>query len=884
MPKISFENRFSVSLQPIQKAMWAKIAAFILRNRILLGVLTLAITVFMGWEARNVRMSYKFSGVLPQDDPTFVEYQAFTKQFSEDGNVMVVGLNDPEIWELQNFIALKELGNSLKKITVPVDTIIDGVKTTIQRNVVDSVFSVAHCYEMYADTTEERFRFRHISDGNLGSQVQLDSVKQKILSLPFYDGLLYKSKSDATLMMIFVNGELFNSQFRGNAVDQIVEKVNQFSKDTYIKTYISGLPFIRTQMTAKVKAELKFFTLLSLLVSAVLLFIFFRSVRAVLVCMVIIGIGVVVSMGTIALFDYPITMLMGLIPPLMIVIGVPNCIYLLTKYHQEFIRHGSKMRAMTRVIQKVGEAAFMINATTAVGFATFIFVESDLLKQFGVISALNSMLMFFISLIAFPILFSYTAAPKARHLKHLDMRWLYHTLENLVKMVTKNRGVIYFVTIVITALSIYGMTLVKTTGNIVDDLPDDDRVITDLYWFEKHFDGVMPFEIMIEARPEFRINRVLESFHNDSTFFKEIARLKKTAKITNPKTIARIDSLQGVLDTLPGVSTKISRSLSIADAIKFARQAYYDGDPEYYDLISRSEQQFIGPYFEQSDSAAEKSNASKYSNTFLDDSLKKTRITAQVADIGTLAMDSLLNTLRPEVTKLFPDSLYKVTMTGTSIVFLKGTTYLVNNLFSSLLFAVGVICLLMWIMFRSLRMLLISLVPNLIPQFITAGFMGFFDIPLKPSTILVFSIAFGITVDNTIHFLAKYRQELREHNWNIKLSVLSAVKDTGASILFTSIVLFFGFGIFVFSEFDGTRALGILTSLTLFTAMLTNLIVLPAMLLSLEHHLSTKAFAEPFMQVIDEEDDLSYEAWRMQKIDPTLPEESLTGESEDDKV
>ena len=864
--------------------MWAKIAAFILRNRILLGVLTLAITVFMGWEARNVRMSYKFTGVLPQDDPTFLEYQAFTKQFSEDGNVMVVGLNDPEIWELQNFIELKELGNSLKKITVPVDTIINGVKTTVPRNVVDSVFSIGHCYEMYADTTEKRFRFRHISDGHLESQSQLDSVKQKILSLPFYDGLLYKSKSDATLMMIFVNGELFNSQFRGNAVDQIVEKVNQFSKDTYIKTYISGLPFIRTQMTAKVKAELKFFTLLSLLVSAVLLFIFFRSVRAVLVCMVIIGIGVIVSMGTIALFDYPITMLMGLIPPLMIVIGVPNCIYLLTKYHQEFIRHGSKMRAMTRVIQKVGEAAFMINATTAVGFATFIFVDSDLLKQFGVISALNSMLMFFISLITFPILFSYTAAPKSRHLKHLDMRWLYHTLENLVKMITKNRGVIYFVTVVITGLSIYGMTLVKTTGNIVDDLPDDDRVITDLHWFEKHFDGVMPFEIMIEARPEFKIDSVFASFHNDSAFFKEMARLNKFGNITNPKTLARIDSLQDVLDTLPGVSTKISRSLSIADAIKFGKQAFYDGDPEYYDLISGNERNFIGPYFEQSNSGAENSNASKYSKTFLDDSLTKTRITAQVADIGTLAMDSLLNTLRPEVIKIFPDNKYRVTMTGTSIVFLKGTNYLVNNLFSSLLFAVGVICLLMWIMFRSMRMLLISLVPNLIPQFITAGFMGFFDIPLKPSTILVFSIAFGITVDNTIHFLAKYRQELREHNWNIKLSVLSAVKDTGASILFTSIVLFFGFGIFVFSEFDGTRALGILTSLTLFTAMLTNLIVLPAMLLSLEHHLSTKAFAEPFVQVIDEEDDLSYEAWRMQNIDPTLPEESLTGESEDDKV
>lgn len=827
--------------------MWASIAAFILRNRVLLGVITLLLTAWMGWEARNVRMSYKFSGVLPQDDSTYVQYQRFIKQFSEDGNVVVVGLDDSEIWELQNFKAWKDLGDELKQITVPADTLINGQLQTIQKNVVDSVFSVAHCYEMYADTTEQKFKFRKIGSGTPSSQLELDSLHERITSLPFYDGLLYKSKSEATLMMVFVNAQLFNSENRGNAVEQIVEKTNSFTNHTRIDTYVSGLPFIRTQMTTKVKAELKFFTLLSLLVSAVLLFIFFRSIRAVLVCMIIIGIGVVVSMGTIAMFDYPITMLMGLIPPLMIVIGVPNCIYLLTKYHQEFIRHGNKMRAMSRVIQKVGEAAFMINATTAVGFATFIFVESDLLKQFGVISALNSMLMFFISLIAFPILFSLTAAPKARHLKHLDMRWLYAFLEKLVRAITKNRSVIYIITTVITVVSVYAMTMVKTTGNIVDDLPDSDRVITDLRWFEKRFDGVMPFEIMIEA---------------------------KRGKITHPKTIARIDSLQSVLDTLPRVSTRLSRSLSIADAMKFGRQAYFEaklgGDASDYKLIRGGERMEIGPYFESSDSSAKGSGNSKYLNSFIDDSLKKTRITAQVADIGTLAMDSLLSDLQPHVNLLFPDSLYRVTMTGTSIVFLKGTTYLLDNLFSSLLFAIGVICLLMAIMFRSIRMVIISLVPNVIPQLITAGFMGLFNIPLKPSTILVFSIAFGITVDNTIHFLAKYRQELRGQGWNIKQAVLLAVKDTGASILFTSIVLFFGFGMFVFSEFEGTRALGILTSLTLFTAMLTNLVVLPAMLLSLDHYVSTKAFAEPFVQVIDEEDDLSYEDWQMKRIDPTM--------------
>jgi uncharacterized protein len=829
--------------------MWASVAAFILRNRVLLGILTLLITGWMGWEARNVRMSYKFSGVLPEDDSTYVQYQRFIKQFSEDGNVVVVGIDDSEIWELQNFKAWKALGDDLKKITVPVDTLINGQHQTINKTVVDSVFSVAHCYEMYADTLQQKFKFRKIGASTPVSQPGLDSLHQRIISLPFYDGLLYKSKSEATLMMVFVNAKLFNSENRGNAVEQIVEKTNSFTNLTRIDTYLSGLPFIRTQMTTKVKAELKFFTALSLLVSAVLLFIFFRSIRAVLVCMIIIGIGVVVSMGTIALFDYPITMLMGLIPPLMIVIGVPNCIYLLTKYHQEFIRHGNKMRAMSRVIQKVGEAAFMINATTAVGFATFIFVESDLLKQFGVISALNSMLMFFISLIAFPILFSYTTAPKARHLKHLDMRWLYAFLENLVKAITKNRGVIYATTAVITCVSIYAMTLIQTTGNIVDDLPDSDRVITDLRWFEKRFDGVMPFEVMIEA---------------------------KRGKITNPKTIERIHKFQGVLDTLPRVSTRISRSVSIADAMKFGRQAYCEavlgGGSEDYKLISGGERGYIGPYFEASDSTAKETGNSKYLNSFIDDSLKKTRITAQVADIGTLAMDSLLKELQPQIKQIFPDSLYRVTMTGTSIVFLKGTTYLVDNLFSSLLFAIGVICLLMAIMFRSMRMVIISLVPNVIPQLITAGCMGLFHIPLKPSTILVFSIAFGITVDNTIHFLAKYRQELRGQGWNIKQAVLLAVKDTGASILFTSVVLFFGFGMFVFSEFEGTRALGILTSLTLFTAMLTNLVVLPAMLLSLDHYVSTKAFSEPFVQVIDEEDDLSYEDWQMKRIDPTLGE------------
>jgi predicted RND superfamily exporter protein len=813
--------------------MWAAISAFILRNRIPLGIFMICCTALMGWQATKVKMSYKFSGLLPEDDSTAIVYQNFIHQFSEDGNVMVIGLNDPDIWELQNFNRWKTLGDQLRNLTVEVDTVIGGVPQTIRRHAVDSVFSAAHCYEMVADTSAQRFRFRKVVPSGELSQLQVDSVHDKLLALPFYEGLLYKSKSDATLMMVFVNNDLFNSEKRGNAVEQIELLADRFTDETRIDTYLSGLPFVRTTMMTKVKKEILFFTMLALLVSAILLFIFFRSLRAVIACMLIIAIGVIVAMGTIALFNYPITMVMGLIPPLMIVIGVPNCVYLLTKYHQEFIRHGNKMRAMARVIQKVGEAAFMINATTAVGFATFILVKSELLQQFGVIATINSLLMFFISLITFPVLFSYSKAPKARHLRHLDMRWLNRGLNELVTLISRGRREVFIVTVVVVGLAAYGITEMKTTGNIVDDLPDEDRVITDLRWFEKHFNGVMPFEIMVET--------------------------KKKGLVTKPQVIGKLEEMQTVLSEYP----QFSRSLSIADASKFARQAFYNGDPDRYTLIQRNELSFIGPYFQSEYSTGGKENA------FLDSTKSITRITAHVADIGTIEMAELLKDIRPKADSIFDRDKFNVTLTGTSVVFLEGTRYLVDNLFQSLLFAILVISLLMAAMFRSARMVLISLIPNIIPQLITAGMMGFLDIPLKPSTILVFSIAFGITVDNTIHFLAKYRQELRLLNWDIRKSVILAVKETGSAILFTSIVLFCGFGMFAFSQFEGTRALGLLTAMTLVTAMLCNLILLPSLLLSFQRSLTTKGFAEPFVHIIDEEDDLDYSDWEVRRIDPT---------------
>ncbi len=813
--------------------MWGKIGAFILRQRIALSVLVLAITAIMAWQSQFVRMSYKFGGVLPKEDSTYVEYQKFINQFSEDGNVLAIGYRDPKIWELSNFLKWRHLITDLRALQVDVDG--------AMHNMVDSIFSTGYCYNLRKDTLEQRFKFELLIPKDPTTQAELNEIRENLYNLPFYKGLLYEEDTDAGLMMVFVNTTLFNSENRGDAVERMIKLTDAFTEETGVKTYVSGLPYIRSVMAVKVKAELKFFTLLSALICMSLLLIFFRSLKVMSVVMSVVVVSVIIAMGSIALFDYPITMLMGLIPPLMIVTTVPNCIYLVTKYHQEYKRYGNKTRALARVVQKAGAAAFMISATTAVGFATFIFTSSDLLKNFGVIASMNCMLGFFLSILIFPIVYSFLPPPTERHLGHLNSRWLEKTLDVLVRLVMFRRKLVYAVTVIALGLGFYGITLMHTTGNIVDDIPDSDRVITDLKWFETNFNGVMPFEILVDGQ--------------------------KKGQITKEKNLQKIEELQTLLanyelqlsDT---IIHPFAKSLSIVDAGKYVKQAFYGGDPDYYSLMSRDEASFIGPYLK-----SDQYQSRGIEKTFLDSTKSMTRITTQIADIGTKEMDRLMSELKPQIDSIFDPAKYKVTLTGTSVVFLEGTNYLVGDLFSSLLFGIIMISFMMAVMFWSARMVFISFIPNIIPQIMTAGIMGYMGIALKPSTILVFSIALGITVDNTIHYLAKYRQELKHHDWKIRESALLAIRETGASMLYTSLILLFGFGCFAASEFEGTRALGVLTAVTILVAMITNLLVLPSLLLSLQRRITTKSFREPLIQTSDEEDDLHYKDWEIKRIE-----------------
>jgi predicted RND superfamily exporter protein len=816
--------------------MWTHIASFVLRQRVPLLLGLLAVTVFFAMCIPNLRLQYTFGGLLPENDSTALDYEHFIEHFGAEGNVVLIGtgkevLNDPS--KLQ---AWYELTESIQSLPTVADTIDDGVDNPVPLPMIDSVFSITHAYTLSKDTAERRFVVRPIvrpgrmETGGAVDQAFTDSLRNSVLSLPFYEGFLYTKDADATLLMVFLDPALFNSERRGTVVEDITRLADQWSLKHDQPLYMSGLPFIRTQMTNKVKGEIGYFIGAALLVTALLLFLFFRNPTVMGVSLIVVTTGVIWSLGTMVIFDFPITLLMSLIPPLMIVIGVPNCIYLVNKYHAEFKRHGNKMMSLQRMIVKVGNATLLTNFTTALGFATFIFTHSSLLRTFGIVASINILAVFVISIIVIPALMLWLPAPRPKHTRHLDRRWMFIWVNHLVRIVQFHRPKVYLGALAVLTFSILGLLRMETTGNIVDDLPDSDRVITDLKWMEERFHGAMPFEVLVDT--------------------------KKPGKATSSAMLNRIEKLQQLLAEYP----QFSRSLSAGDAMKFAMQAFYNGDPDRYRLPNRRERSFIGPYLRGTEEAASGSDeAAGISSNFMDSTNAVTRISTQMADIGTLEMRDLMNELRPRIDSIFPAEEYRMTLTGTSVVFLEGTSYMVKNLGISIALAICVIAGMMALLFRSSRMVLIALIPNLFPLLFTAGIMGWAGIPIKPSTILVFSIAFGISVDDTIHFLAKYRQELNLKSWNIGQAVVLALKETGVSMMYTSIVLFFGFLMFALSEFDGTRSLGLLVSITLSVAMFTNLLLLPSLLLAFEKVLTTQSFREPFFSLLDEEEDIEVE-------------------------
>jgi len=751
-----------------------------------------------------MRFTFSEANLLPNKHPENLQYDAFVDTFGEEGNLIVIAVKDERFFEKQIFDQWITLNDKIE--TYPE---------------VDFTLSTNNVQELVKDEKLKKFVLQSVFNPQDSGLSAIEKFKQKLFyELPFYSNILYDEERQTIRTAIYLDKTIVNTAQRRDFIFKtFIPLITGFEKDSGLDVKISGMPYIRTLNAKNIVDEIGVFVLSAMLLTSLIFFLFFRSFRATFISMFVVIIGVMWAFGILGWLGYEITVLTALIPPLIIVIGVPNCIFLINKYQQEVAKHGNMIKSLQRVIMKIGNATLMTNLTTASGFATFILTDSKILKEFGIVASINIIAIFLLSLLIIPIVYSFMGQPRKKHLKHLNRHYLKVFVRWMENKVRNKRINVFIISIISLLFGIIGVYQIDISGSIIEDMPKKSGFFKDILFFDDEFNGIVPIEIIVDT--------------------------KRKGGATRLSTLKRIDQLEQFIKEIPELSSPISS----VSGVKFIKQAYYNGNPNYYKLPTSQENSFIARYLKN---VKESKNLMQ---NYIDSTAQFNRVTTFMRDIPTERIEEIEKDLVKEIDKIFPPDRYQVKLTGKALLYLKGTHYLIRNLIISLSLAILLIALFMAYMFRSFKMIVISLIPNLLPLIITAGVMGFSGIPLKPSTILVFSIAFGISVDDTIHFLAKYRQELISNKWKIKTAVYNALRETAVSMFYTSIVLFFGFAVFMSSNFGGTVALGGLVSVTLLFAMLANLILLPSLLISLEDSVSNeKVIKEPKINIISDDD------------------------------
>lgn len=776
---------------------WKRVANLVLDNRTPWLVTVTLASLAMAFMATKLELSYELPKILPLTDQHSKQYEQFKARYGEDGNVMILAFESDDIYNLPTYQAWYTFAREIKDF--------EGVK---------NVASNTNLFEIVRNDEEKKLDFKPLAPRLPETQAEVDSIRAKILKIPFYKGFVFSEDEKAHLMAITFDQDVLNSARRIPATRAVEQAARDFGEKQNIQMHFSGMPFIRTNFMSKVSFEVGMFMLLAFLVTTVILFLFFRSYRVVFFAILVVAVSVIWSLGLIQLFQYKITLLTGLIPSIITVIGIPNSIFIINKYQEEYLKSKNQIGALKIAIEKIGKTTFIANVTTFIGFFVFYFTGSPLLLEFGLVAAISVMATWALSLILIPIIFSYNPTPKEKHVRHLENANISAFLEKVNFIVHHRRTKLYWFIGILVAVAVLGMTRIVSVGYIVDDLPEEDPIFADLKFIEKHFKGIVPFEVAIDTG---RPNGVLD-----------------------PETLTKIRLVQREFAQYP----EFTKPVSVAEAVKFIYQGFRGGDPKYYLVPGATELQKLSQY-----AGMAKGNES-YFTAFLDSTRRYTRISFQSADVGTIRMTEMISQLQPKLDTLFrydkefdewlpEDQGMKATLTGNGVVFTKGNDYLLGNLRGSTLLAIILVSIVMATQFLNYRTILISTIPSVIPLIITAGLMGYAGIPLKPSTILIFSIAFGIASDGTIYFLTKYKDEIQQGK-TIGEAVTSTIRLTGISMFYTAIILFFGFGIYVASGFKGTIFLGLLVSLTLLIGMISNLILLPSFLMTLDKRQKAK--------------------------------------------
>ena len=782
---------------------WNRIATFILKNRPLFVTVILSFTALMGYFATTVELEYSMQKLVPSEDKDFKFYKSFKEKFGDDGNKLVCALETEDLFDSAFYNDFAQTCDNLNKIS--------GVK---------GIISPSHLFHLYVDTLEY-LRMKRLVPKGIISQNDLDSFKSEFAKLKFYDGLIYNKKSKVSLVLITLDVGVLNSPERISLIESIRDPLFEFGERHNKEIHLSGLPYIRFQNATYIKREILLFTALAFIVTALLILLLFRNFKTLFVSLLFISIGVVTMLGIQGILGFKLNILSGLLPPLLVVVGVQNTIYIINQYHEQYRRHRNQAKALTRIISHVGVANFLINFTTSVGFGTFYFTHTTILEQFGLVAFITINLIFLINIIGIPILYSFFTPPTIKQTKHLDNRRFSSFLNWVTLLINKRKRRIFYWFSLFAILGLVFMFRLKPLAFMVDDIPKDSKIYTDMKFIQEHFNGALPYEIVVTSYEE--------------------------GNILNGEMLAKCKKLQKAVSEY----SEMSKPMSLVEIISAANQAVHDDDPRYYRIPSNMELGNLALMFPESNS-----NSTTLINNLVDSTYSQMRISYQMKDVGSERMDEINQEIQEKAKHIFSQDEYDVKITGTSKIFLKGNDYLFDSLLKATFWSLLIISLTMSFLFPSWRMVIIAIIPNFVPLVITAGMMGLLGLSLKPSTILIFSISFGITVDSTIHFISTFRREVLKNMNTVEKALAITIDEVGISMMYSALAVCSGFAIFIFSDFRGTQSLGWLTGLTIFGGLATNLFLLPALIYAFKDFVNAKVELKDSMIEISEEDDV----------------------------
>ncbi len=526
----------------------------------------------------------------------------------------------------------------------------------------------------------------------------------------------------------------------------------------------------------------------SFVLVCLILFLLFRQKTLIIISLSTILLGLIIFMGIISILGRELNAISVLYPVIMLIVGTSDVIHIVTKYIDELKKGHSVEHSLDVTIRQIGLATLLTSLTTAVGFAALMTSRIQPVKDFGINSAFGVVLAYFVVITFTLALLTYLSVDKLKN--QTTNPWWDRWMEKIYKLTITKKRQIFIGSLILLGVFIYGISLVSTNYKIENNLPRKGRITTDFKFFEEHFSGFRPLEYAV--------------------------LLKDGKSVFDHDVLTNINALDEKINSYPGIKS----TQSINDIFKSLNMASHFNDPSYYTLPDSAA---LANMIQVKDAIP-----SMMQNVLVSKSGTKTRISSRIIDEGADKVKAVGEEIEAWAKDNLDASLMSVRRTGTGFLIDKNAVYVRESLIYGLLLALGIISVLMVFLFRDIKMLFIALVPNLFPLLFAAALLGYLGIELEASISIVFAIVFGIAVDDSIHFLSKYK--LSKNNMSSEEAILVTFKETGKAITFTTLVLFFGFMVMLFSNQPASMTVGLLISITLLSAWLADLLILPLLL------------------------------------------------------